>query len=298
MLDIDLNRLFVFKVVVLTGSFSKAGLQLRIPKSRVSRQIASLENELGVPLIYRTTRSFQLTQAGKDLFQKALPSLNDLENVLQSVGDTKTDMQGLLRFTVPEDLGVELMANICHEFTLTHPKVQLDMIVDNRTVDLVKEGVDLALRIGKAKDSSLTGKKVGAVKLELYAGASLFQKHARPTKLEDLHSMPFLSFFGPDQQNFKIKGPKSTFVIKAQPIMNCNSFFVLKKMALLGDGYTLLPSYIARSEIARGELIHLFKDWSFEEVPVQLLYPPQKNMPPRLRAFIDFLSRKLQEKLE
>lgn len=297
MRDIDLNRLLVFKVVVLTGSFSKAGLQMRMPKSRVSRQIASLEKELGLPLIYRTTRSFQLTQAGKDLFQRALPALNDLEGVLQNLGDSKTDMQGRVRFTVPEDVGVELMAGLCHEFQLAHPRVEIDLVVDNRSIDLVKEGMDLALRIAKVKDSTMTGKKVGEVTLGLYAGVALFQRHARPQKIEDLNQMPFLSFFGSDPQSIKLKGPKSVCTIKVKPHFNCNNFFVLKKMALAGNGFTLLPSYLVREEVARGDLVPLFKEWHHEEVPVHLLYPQQKNMPPRLRVLIDFMARRLAEKM-
>lgn len=296
MREIDLNRLLVFKVVVLTGSFSKAGQQMRMPKSRVSRQISALEREIGVPLIYRTTRSFQLTQAGKDLFQRALPALTDLESVVQNLGDTSSDIQGTLRVTVPEDVGVELMAGICHEFHLAHPRVQLDVIVDNRTVDLVKEGVDLALRIGKVKDSSLTGKKVGEIRLGLYASTTLFQRFAKPQKIDDLAQIPYLSFFN-ESQNIKLKGPKSSCTLKTRPMVNCNNFFTLKKMAVMGDGFSLLPSYLVKEEVARGELIPLFKDWHAEEVPVHLLYPPQKNMPPRLRSLIDFMSRRLGEKL-
>ncbi len=297
MRDIDLNRLLVFKVVVLAGSFSKAGQQLRIPKSKVSRQIAALESEMGMPLIYRTTRSFQLTQAGKDLFQRALPLIADLESVLQNLGDNQSEMQGSLRFTVPEDVGVELMAGLCHEFNLAHPHIQLDVIVDNRSIDLVKEGIDLALRIARTKDSTLTGKKVGAVSLGLYAGPSLFQRHPRPSKIEELTLLPFLSFFGMESQTIRLKGPKASCSVKAQPVFNCNNFFVLKKMALLGNGFALLPSYLVREEVARGDLVALFKDWRNEEVPVQLLYPAQKNMPARLRSLIDFMARRLGEKL-
>ncbi len=297
MRDIDLNRLLVFKVVVLTGSFSKAGQQMRMPKSRVSRQIASLEKELGVPLIYRTTRSFQLTTEGKDLFQRALPLLTDLESVLQNVGDTNADLQGTIRFTVPEDVGVELMGALCHEFQLAHPRVIIDLIVDNRTVDLVKEGVDLALRMGKAKDSTLTVKKIGEVGLGVYAGPALFQRFAKPIKLEELPQLPYLSFFGSEAHTLKLKNAKGQQALKVKPCFNCNNFFVLKKMAMQGNGFALIPSYLVKESVARGELVALFKDWRAEEVPALLLYPPQKNMPLRLRSFIDFMSRRLQEVL-
>jgi LysR family transcriptional regulator, regulator for bpeEF and oprC len=231
MLDIDLNRLAIFKVVVLTGSFSKAGIQLKMPKSKVSRQIAALESELKVPLIYRTTRSLQLTEAGRELYQKALPHLLDLEAALQNIGDDRLDAQGALKFTVPEDIGVEIMGGLCHEFQQLYPRIRLEMIIDNRPLDLVSEGVDLALRIGRIKDSSLTIRKVGQVKLGFFAGLSLFQKQNRPTKVEDLLSIPYLSFFGSEKQVIKLKGPKDSVSLKLNPSFTSNNLFVLKKMA-------------------------------------------------------------------
>ncbi len=297
MREVDLNRLQIFKVVVLSGSFSKAGLSLKMPKSRISRQISALEKELGVPLIYRTTRSFQLTAAGRELFQRALPVLTDLESVVQAVGETKTHMEGTVRFTVPEDVGVELMAALCHEFMLAHPKVEIDLIVENRRVDLVGEGVDLALRIGKTKDSTLTAKKVGEVRLGVYASPLLFQRFAKPARIDELKLLPFLSFFGRGEQELKVKGPKGVTSLRVTPIFNCNNFFVLKKMALAADGFALIPSYLVRDEVASGALVPLFRDWKAHEVPVQLIYPPQKNMPARLRTLIDFMARRLAEKM-
>lgn len=290
MRDIDLNRLQIFKVVVLAGSFSRAATQLRMPKSRVSRQIAALEAEMGTALIYRTTRAFQLTEAGKTLFQRAVPLLGDLESVLQNVGGSPTLARGLVRMTVPEDIAVELMAGMVHEFQLAYPDVHVDLVVENRVVDLVKEGVDLALRIGQGRDSTLTTRRLGEIPLQLFAAPSLYGRAVRPAKVEDLARLPYLSFFGHGEQTLKLRGPKSRVQLKLVPHMSCNNFFVLKKMTLLGNGFALLPGYLVAREVAAGELVPLFPEWGSEPAPVALVYPPQKNMPPRLRALIDFMA--------
>ncbi len=298
MQHIDLNRLNIFKVVVLTGSFSKAALQLKIPKSRVSRQISSLEAELKVPLIYRTTRSFQLTDAGRELYQKALPHLTELQDALSFLGDTRSDLQGLVRMTVPEDIGVELMGQICAEFTQLYPRIKLDMIIDNRYVDLVKEGVDIALRIGKTKDSTLTAKRIGTTRLSLYAAPALTQKFSKLRDPHDLQALPFLSFFGSSTQTLKLKGPKGPVTLKLEPIFASNNFFTLKRMALMGHGFTLLPGYLAKREQTEGSLVNLLRDYRGDENPIQLVFPSQKNMPPRIRTVIDFMASRLQDKIE
>lgn len=298
MQHIDLNRLNIFKVVVLTGSFSKAALQLKIPKSRVSRQISSLESELKVPLIYRTTRSFQLTDAGRELYQNALPHLTELQEALSFLGDTRSDLQGLVRFTVPEDVGVELMGQICAEFTQLYPRIKLETIIDNRFIDLVKEGVDIALRMGKTKDSTLTAKRIGTTRLGIYASPILLQKFAKLKEPQDLIHLPFLSFFGSGTQSLRLKGPKGPCVVKLEPSFAGNNFFLLKRMALSGHGFTLLPGYLAKRELADGKLVHLLKDFRSDEGPVQLVFPPQKNMPPRIRTVIDFMASRIKDKIE
>ena len=298
MQHIDLNRLNVFKVVVLTGSFSKAALQLKIPKSRVSRQISALEAELKVPLIYRTTRSFQLTDAGRELYQNALPHLTELQDALSFLGDTRSNLQGLVRVTVPEDIGVELMGQICAEFTQLYPRIKLDLIIDNRYVDLVKEGVDIALRIGKGKDSTLTAKRIGTTRLGIYAASSLLQKFPKLREPQDLQALPFLSFFGSSTQTLKLKGPKGSLAIKLEPMFASNNFFTLKRMALSGNGFTLLPSYLASRELSDGSLVNLLREYRGDESPIQLMFPSQKNMPPRIRTVIDFMASRLQDKIE
>ncbi len=297
MRDVDLNRLQIFKVVVLAGSFSRAAIQLRMPKSRVSRQIAALEAEMGTALIYRTTRAFQLTEAGKTLFQRAVPLLGDLESVLQNVGESPTQTRGLVRMTVPEDVAVELMAGLIHEFQIAYPEVRVELIVENRVVDLVKEGVDLALRMGRNRDSALTTRKLGELRLQLYASPGLFARLSRPTKVEDLGRLPYLSFTGADVQPLQLRGPRGKVRVELTPHMACNNFFVLKKMTAAGNGFALLPSYLVAQELARGDLVPLFADWWSEAVQVSLVYPPQKTMPPRLRALIDFMARRGKERL-
>lgn len=294
MFDIDLNRLGIFNSVVLAGSFSKAALILKQPKSRVSRQIASLEAELGVQLIYRTTRQFELTPAGRELFQEVSPVLADLNGRLEQVRSIADEVKGPVKISVPEDIGVELMGRLCKEFMELHPKVQIDLHVGNQKVDLVKDSFDIALRIGKVDDSTMMQRKIGRVDLQLVMSPSCrsrFNLH----RLEDLEKVPFLAFSAVHPRNIPIlvRRKREERRLNLSQVFSTNNFFVLRDMAIAGAGLTCLPPFLLESAIASGDLQVVFRDWSTDGSPIQILTPQQKEMPLRIRTFSDFLSEKL-----
>jgi LysR family transcriptional regulator for bpeEF and oprC len=298
-INADLNKLQVFREVVLAGSFSKAALQLKQPKSRVSRNIALLEKELGVQLIYRTTRQFQLTQAGKELFQKAAPLLNELNNTLEQMSTEGDEISGSLRVTVSEDIGVELIGKLCHEFMTLFPKVHIGVLASNQYVDLVKESVDVAVRIGKAKDSTMIQKKVGTVDLIFVMSPDLLNRRGNLNKLEELEALPFLAFTPGDLKRYSVKvsNGKETRNLKLSTCFASNNFFALRQMAVLGSGLTLLPAFLARDLISDGSLVQVFKEWAIEGSPVQILMPHQKETPKRIRKFVEFLAPRLSQYL-
>ena len=296
-MDIDLNRLSVFKEVVLSGSFSKAALKLRQPKSRISRQISSLEQELGIQLIYRTTRQFQLTQAGEELFRRATPLLSELDQALEQVTGGAEEVSGLVKITAPEDLGVELMGRLCHEFMTLYPKVQLSVHVSNQYVDLVKESVDLAIRIGKARDSTMLQRKIGHIRLVLIGSPEFFKRYENPQKLSDLERLPFLTFSLDPKlgKSLKLSNGKETQNIKVNSIFACTNFFTLRSMVLLGAGFSLVPDFLANDMMASGRLVELFKEWRFESAPVSILTPQQKETPLKVKKLAEFLSQRLAQ---
>lgn len=299
---VDLNRLQVFKEVVLTGSFSRAAAKLRQPKSRISRHIAALEDELGVQLIFRTTRQFQLTQAGNELFQKATPLLNELANALEEVSLESDEVKGLLRVTVPEDVGTQLMGEWCAEFMSLYPKVQIGLHASNQIVDLVKDSIDVAIRMGRTKDSTMIQKKIGVLETVFVASPEFLKRAGgvarleRPDRLEEL---PFLAFSHPGQRlhTARVTNGKENRSLRLTSAFSSNNFFVLRAMALSGAGFTWLPAFLAREHLNSGALVRLVREWRFESTPVSILMPHQKETPLRVRKFIDFVTLRLQQSL-
>jgi DNA-binding transcriptional LysR family regulator len=291
----DLNQLELFHEVVKSGSFSKAASRLGMPKSRVSRHMARLEHDLGVALIYRTTRQFRLTQAGTDLFQRTSPLLAELKSNFESVSQGAEEVAGLIKVTVPEDIGSELMAAICHDFLLLHPRVELGIHASNQLVDLVKESIDVALRIGPTRDSSMIRRKLGNVGLILVAAPDFLARNGTPTRLEQLEALPFLSFspHGQRRTTLKLTNGRDRKSVQLESRFWCNNFFVLRSLASEGSGFTAIPAFLARDMFAKGSLVPVMKDWTVESNPVQILIPSQKDVPFRIRAFVDFLAERL-----
>ena len=294
-LAVDLNRLQLFREVVLAGSFTKAATKLRQPKSRVSRQVAALERELGVQLVYRTTRQFRLTPAGQELFLAAAPLLGDLADTLERVTRQADAVAGPLRVSFPEDFGVELAGDLCHEFLVRHPQVRLDVHVSNQTVDLVRDGFDLALRVGRLGDSSLRQRRVGDITMALVIGTRLWEERGRPDVIAALETLPYLAF-APRGRAFatvevpSAEGPRT---LELSPLVSSTNLFVLRSMAIAGAGVTGLPPFLARRAVAEGQLRVLGAAPRPEATPIQIVMPPQREPPARVRAFADFLAETL-----
>jgi DNA-binding transcriptional LysR family regulator len=292
-LAVDLNRLEIFKEVVQAGSFTRAAAKLRQPKSRISRQVAALERELGTQLIYRTTRQFQLTPAGRELFQRAAPLLGGLFDTLEQLSAGAEAIAGPLRVTLPEDVGVELAGAWLREFQALHPGVRLEIDASNRMIDLVRDGYDLALRIGKLADSSLLQRRVGAVSLGFVASPALAGRRRR--ELEDLDDLPYLAFApaATEGQPLTLRNGRQTRTLRLRPALAANNFFVLRELARHGAGLALLPEFVVRRAVEAGELVALCPDWRPPATPLQIVTPRQLVQPARVRAFADFLADKV-----
>lgn len=293
--DINLNRLEIFNELVLANSFTQAAKKLKQPKSRISRQLAALEAELGFSLIYRTTRQFQLTSQGKLFYQKIKPLLNQLDTTIESFTQDNTSISGNIRMSLPEDMGVELMGDIAYEFMQIHPMIHLEIHPENRIVDIIKEGFDLAIRMGPLKDSSLIQKKIGEIKLVTVASPKLFDKYPRPLKLQQLESLPFLGFTSLMSKTNQLTFYSGNLTRKLTLNSNfsSNNFFCLRSLCLKGQGFTILPNFIAKSFIQQQELQILFEDWEISRSKVQIVYPQQKEQPLRVKKFIEFLQDKI-----
>ena len=279
--SVDLNRMQIFKQVVALGSFSKAALVLHQPKSRISRNIASLERELGVQLIYRTTRQFRLTEAGRDLYARALTPLNELAHLLENINRFSAELSGNLHVTAPEDVGLALLSEVCRGFMELHPRVHVVLHLTSDVMDVVKNGIDVAIRIGHLKDSSLRLVKIGTVQMGLYLSPALRAAHGELRELGDLHRLPFLAFT-------HVENPLSF-----KSVFASNNLLVLKAMAVRGMGFALLPQFLVREERRQGTLTQVFPEWTIGAAPIQIVMPQQKELLPRVRRFVEFTAAQL-----
>lgn len=296
---IDLNRLNIFKELVVSGSFTQAAKKLHQPKSRISRQLAALEKELGFSLIYRTTRQFQLTHQGKHFFQKISPLIEQMTYTLDSFSEDSQSLTGKIRMTLPEDLGVELMGEISFEFLQLHPLIHLEIHPENRIIDIVKEGFDLAVRMGTLKDSSLIQKKLCEIKLVTVASPKLFEKLPLPTKMNHLEDLPFLGFTSLMNKSNQVifTSTSGSKKLALKPHFSSNNFFCLRALCIRGQGFSIIPKFLAKSFIEKGELQVLFPEWEVEGSKAHIVYPQQKEQPLRIKKFIDFLQEKIIQRV-
>lgn len=290
----DLNEIYVFTKVVELGSFTKASEYLGIPKSRISRKVSSLERELGIQLLYRTTRQIELTPAGKKYFSKGHHLIQELDSLNSEISSFSDDISGEIRVTAPEDLAIRFFPKIASEFMSLYPKVTLDFYLTGRRVDLIKEPIDLALRVGHLQDSTLKVKRVGEISNILVASPAFLALNKDINELEDLLSVPTIGFGEMGKiKEWHLKSGKKELHLPIRPKLSTNSMDVYMQFALEGKGVALVPSVIAQNKISEGSLIHLFKSFRTTPMPIQFVTAPQKEIPLKVKRFMDFSIEKL-----
>ena len=283
----DLNLLKTFLKLSELGSFTKAALVLKQPKSRVSRGISRLEEDLGIQLVNRTTRHTSLTNAGKELFQRTRHLMEELEQEILSIAE-EGGIQGPFRITAPEDMAQTILGEILSEFTSLYPKVEVQSVITNEFLNLNRENIDLALRVGRLKDSNLIQRKLRDVYLIMVGSREYLTTYGRPKNFEDLVHHKLLQFKEFDFN--KIFGLKEK---KLVPTFQSDSFSMLSQMAKRGNGLAILPDFYGKRPIESGELERIFPFWRGKKDTIHMVFPSKKNLSKKTRAFID-LAIKLQ----
>ena len=292
---VNLNRLKLFVALVDCGSFTKAAAALDQPKSRVSRNISALERELGIQLIYRTTRQLQVTELGREFYNDMKKALGEIHGSLARVCVRSGVIAGTIRITAPNDIGVALMAPICDELQMAHPEVHFDLFVSNEVIDLVRDGFDIAVRIGRKTYGSLIQKKIGLIRMRLVASPAFLDQFGVINTVSRLGEVPTLAF-----TDFETKTKWTLFhlnekkVISLAPVFSSNNLFVLRDMAVRGRGVALLPGFLCDEEIKSGSLIQVLPSWASVMPNVSVLVPNQQNTQLRVRRFVEFVARRLK----
>jgi DNA-binding transcriptional LysR family regulator len=289
---IDLNDLSFFAHVVEKGSFTKAARSLGVPKSRLSRRIADLEVRLGVRLLQRTTRSLSLTDIGARYYEQCQVMLAGARSAEQVVTTLSAEPRGHLRVSAPLSIAQHDLGPYLGEFIRRYPLVRLELIVTNRRVSLIEEGVDVALRVRTAEDldPNLVTRRLRVSPANLIASPELVAGRSIEHP-DDLKELPLLGYgsraqpihwnlFGPDREQVSLE---------VQASFHAEDFFVLKLAAMDGVGVTLLPAIVCWRELAEGKLVRVLPKWSEKTGILHAVYPSSRGLAPAVRAFIDFL---------
>ncbi len=288
----DLNDLYYFAKVVEADGFAAAGRLLGIPKSRLSRRIAELEARLGARLLQRTTRKLKLTAVGERYLRHCQAMLLEAEMADEAVASMSSEPRGRLRVSCPVGLAHELLPEIISSFLKAHPHVQLDMILLNRRVDLITEGVDVALRVRDLgdEDPMLVTKRLRQAQMILVAAPGFVQGRTIESP-DDLATVPVLGALESDRmvhlRMLDQQGNKRDLVLEAR--LGIEDFIVRKAAAAAGLGFTALPLMYCEEGLASGELVQLLPAWSMPGGYLQAVYPHRRGVLPAVRAWIDHL---------
>jgi len=285
-----------FVRVVEAGSISKAAEQLGIAKSGVSRRLVELEARLGVRLLNRTTRRSSLTEAGESYYRGAVKLLADVAELDAATADTEALLKGTLRLAVPLSFGLGHLAPAIDEFIRAHPGLTINVDFSDRQIDLVGQGVDLAIRIADLRDSSLQARRICPVRILLCASHAYLQEHGVPTVPEDLKHHRVLHYDLGGGPVLKLQdGQGAEHAVQIRPAMVANNGDFLRDMAMAGHGIILTPSFIAWQAIAAGELVSIMPDFCPQQRSAYAVYPQTRYLSRRARMFIDFLVERFGE---
>ncbi|HVE53034.1 MAG TPA: LysR family transcriptional regulator, partial [Ramlibacter sp.] len=275
------------------GGFAAAGRALAIPKSRLSRRVSDLETRLGVRLLQRTTRKLSLTPAGEVYHRHCVAMREQAEAADDAVAQVRTEARGTLRVTCPVTLAQTTVGPLLPRFLAEHPQVRIELQVSNRVVDLVQEGVDVALRVRTSLDDSgsLVVKNLGPTQTMLVASPQLLQRFGQPAGPEDFRNLPTVAMSAGDgRATWRLRGPGGAeFVLPHRPAYTADDLLTLKFAVVQGTGMGLLPDYMCREELRSGALVPVLPGWTPPVAMVLAVFPSRRGMVPAVRRFLDFL---------
>ncbi|WP_160062915.1 LysR family transcriptional regulator [Psychromonas sp. L1A2] len=292
----NISNIQLFVNVVEKGSFSAVARSMEVTPSAVSRQISQLEKELGARLFQRTTRKQSLTEAGDIYFQHAKRLVDDIEVAKLAVKKLADKPSGRLRITAEADFALTFIEPILPEFLQLYPEIQISINMNSAPLDLIDENLDLALRIGHLDNSSLTARKLGDSQSVICASPNYLLKHGQPTHPHDLQTHNCLSF------NSKISNNRWRFEMANHPIevpikgsLSVNSLSFLRKAALKDLGIIMIPKWMVHDELLQESLTPILEAFSIMQpsTPINAIFTNKRQLAPKTRAFIDFLTQRL-----
>jgi DNA-binding transcriptional LysR family regulator len=291
----NLNDLHLFVRAVESGSFTAAGRHLGIPKSTISKRVAALEERIGVRLIQRTSRSFALTDIGRDVFEHAQASIIEAEMAESIVRNRLGEPSGTVRLTAAVPTAQFSLADHLAELTARYPKLKVSLHVTDRFVDIVQEGFDIALRSHRfpLADSALVQRRLAVHPFLIVASPDYIAQYGKPERPEDIAGhkaiMPSLT----EEHWALISDGGTKALITPQPVMAADEPMVLLKAAAAGMGITVLPTSVCNDALHDGRLVRLLPGWTAGSISTTMLMPHRRGQLPSVRAVVEFLAERL-----
>ncbi len=286
-----LTRMRAFIDVVEAEGFSAAARKIGRSKALLSKYVRELEDELGALLLNRTTRQFSLTEAGHTYYKRANEIIREIDSLADTVRESSGDVRGRIKLSAPRTFADAPIGQSLIDFALAHPDIVLDINLDDRFVDLVEEGFDLAIRISRLENSSLIARRLAPFMVKVCASPDLIERTGAPKRPQDLASRPcIIDTNGRWLANWPFKGDSGEMIsVAVSGPIEVNSPLSARAAAVSGLGYAILPDFIAAPEIEAGRLLPLLEDRMLTGAGIFAVYPHRRYLPAKVRVFVDFL---------
>lgn len=280
-----------FVAVVEAGTFTAAADRLGLAKSAVSRRVSALEERLGVQLLRRTTRVLNLTDTGHSFYEHSARILADLDEAEAAVQQEHGELRGTLRVAMPLSFGVRHLCKPIAVFGKRHPNLKFDLDLNDRHIDLMEEGIDVAIRIAQLRDSTLIARKLFETRTVIAASPHYLKTHGTPQSPEELRDhdcLVYSNLANPGRWVWTDESGKK-HAVEVKPAMRATSGDFLTNAAAHGLGIVMQPTFLAAEAVRRGNLVPILAGYEWPTTPAYAVYPPTRHLSYRVRAFIDFL---------
>ncbi len=293
-----LTSMNVFVRVAKAGSFAGAARDLGISRAMATKHIMQLESELNTRLFNRTTRSLSLTEVGESYLERCQQVLLDVEDMEAAVTHLQNEPRGLLKISAPPVIGATNIAPALTEYLKDYPELSVDIVLKGGQVDLIDEGVDIAIYIGPISDTSLVARKIASSSLVVCASPDYLEKYGTPMDPDDLtkHSC-LINWAIPPRNKWKFKGILGEIEVNVEGRMNANMGDPIRVAAVNGLGLIMLPKYMVGRDIEKGKLVPVMQDYEIAPLDIHAVYPHRKYLSAKVRAFIDFIQEWLPHRV-
>ncbi|AIY39472.1 Transcriptional regulator [Collimonas arenae] len=289
--SINLNRLVVFVMVVEAGSLTAAAGRLGLTKTMVSTHMQRLEAEIGASLLVRTTRRLSLTDAGEIFYEASRRIVGDAQAAISAAGQETAEPRGTLRVTAPIDYGATVVAPVAVALQRRYPMLKIELLTGDRLFDLVADGIDVAIRVGRLADSSYQAVRVGSFDHWLVASPQLLSQIGEPKTPDDLADLPFIALSVLSQPltwTFKTEGGAER-TVRFKSAFSANTAYAARTSAVAGGGLTVLTDFSVEDDLAAGRLVRILPEWHLHSGGIHALYPATRHRPKKTRVFVDEL---------